>query len=335
MAGPAQPGAFLISLDFELFWGVRDTRTLAGYGDRLLASRQVVIPSLLRLFERYQVHATWATVGFLFAESREELVRALPARRPRYTYPGFSPYEYVAGIGEDEAHDPYHFAPSLIRLIAAAPGQEIGSHTFSHYYCLEAGQDAEDFRADLHAAKAIAQRHGVSLRSLVFPRNQVNQDYLGVCRELGFVCYRGNPRGNLYRPRDKRGSDSRLRRGLRLADAYLPLTAGASPLPQGDSTPLNLSASSVLRPYHPAFAALERLRLRRITSELSRAAERGLLYHLWWHPHNFGRYTAENLRFLEAILAHAADLRRRCGLQSLTMTEAAETWAGVAVGAGS
>ena len=332
MAAPAQPGAFLVSLDFELYWGVRDTKTLAQYGETLLAGRQA-IPKMLHMFERFDVHVTWATVGFLFAESREELIASLPARQPRYSNPRYSPYEYLRSIGEDEERDPYHFAPSLVRQIAAAHGQEVGSHTFSHYYCLEDGQTAEDFRADLQAAMAIAQRRGIRLRTLVFPRNQANDEYLKVCRDLGIIAYRGNQRGAVYQARSKDGSDSLYRRGLRFADAYLPLTNSCC---SGDAEalPVNLPASRFLRPHTPRLASLEKLRLRRITTELTYAARNGLLYHLWWHPHNFGRYTAANLQFLEAILTHVATLRQRWGMQSLTMSEAAETWARVAVGAG-
>ena len=50
--------ALVISLDFELFWGVRDVATLENYGRNLLGARSVV-PALLKLFHQYQVHATW------------------------------------------------------------------------------------------------------------------------------------------------------------------------------------------------------------------------------------------------------------------------------------
>ena len=56
---------------------------------------------------------------------------------------------------------------------------------------------------------------------------------------------------------------------------------------------------------------------------MTRAARVGADYHLWWHPHNFGTYTEENLAFLDAIIAHYVQLRRRYGMVSLTITEAA------------
>jgi len=58
------------------------------------------------------------------------------------------------------------------------------------------------------------------------------------------------------------------------------------------------------------------------------AAENQILFHLWWHPHNFGVNTDSNLSFLRAILEHYRALQRRFEFQSLTMAEvAAETLA--------
>ena len=59
-------GALVISLDFELHWGVRDKRPVDGpYRENLLGAREA-IPQMLDLFEEFGVAATWATVGFLF-----------------------------------------------------------------------------------------------------------------------------------------------------------------------------------------------------------------------------------------------------------------------------
>jgi hypothetical protein len=43
-------GAFTISIDFELYWGVRDTRSLDAYREHLDGVRQA-IPRMLGLFE--------------------------------------------------------------------------------------------------------------------------------------------------------------------------------------------------------------------------------------------------------------------------------------------
>ena len=57
---------------------------------------------------------------------------------------------------------------------------------------------------------------------------------------------------------------------------------------------------------------------------MSRAARTGTVYHLWWHPHNFGADLETNVRFLEAILDHYKRLADRYGMHSRSMTELAD-----------
>ena len=70
-------GKLLVSLDFELFWGMLDVCPLEVYQDHVLGGR-AAIPQLLALFGKYDIHATWAAVGFLFGENRQELETFFP-----------------------------------------------------------------------------------------------------------------------------------------------------------------------------------------------------------------------------------------------------------------
>lgn len=320
-----RPAIFTISLDFELYWGVRDKVSLDDYRQNLIGVRQVV-PALLSLFAEFGIHATWATVGLLFFQSKQELLAGLPDRHPQYANAHLSPYPTLDIIGADEEHDPYHYAPSLIAQVAAAPGQEIGSHTFCHYYCLERGQTLDDFRADMQAAVRIAAARGIRPVSIVFPRNQTNSDdYLRVCADLGFKCYRGNQDSWMYRGRADE-NESVWRRAMRVADSYVNMSghnahAITAPGPHGL---VNLPASRFLRPWTPALRHAEPLRLRRLRADISHAASRGQLYHLWWHPHNFGRYPGENIAVLRRVLETVAAHRDRGTMESLSMGEAAQ-----------
>jgi peptidoglycan/xylan/chitin deacetylase (PgdA/CDA1 family) len=319
------PGCFVISLDFELYWGVRDVVTLDAYRERLLGERQA-IPSMLELFERNRVHVTWATVGFLFARDRDHLRASVPRVMPTYADASLSPYAHAESIGESEDDDPFHYAPTLLRRIAAVPGQEIGTHTFSHYYCLEPGQTAQQFEADLRAAARIGEPHGDVCRSLVFPRNQFNPEYLDVLRRLGVRAYRSNGPSWAYRPRSG-AHDSPLRRVARLADAYLPVFGSGARAagPVLDEGPVDVPASAFLRPLTPTTRHLRRAQLRRLAFGMRRAATTGRAFHLWWHPHNFGMLREENLELLAAVLAEFDSLRRSTGFSSMNMGEAA-TW---------
>ncbi|MCA9838918.1 MAG: polysaccharide deacetylase family protein [Trueperaceae bacterium] len=317
-------GALVISLDFELHWGVRD---LYGPNDSYhenLQGARTVIPKMLALFERYDIAATWATVGFLFARSKEELEHYSPEIKPDYENTKLD--AYLEPLGESEATDPLHYAPSLIEQILQTPKQELSTHTFSHYYCLEKGQTLEAFRADLVSALAIAKTWQVAPRSIIFPRNQLNPDYVSTMKELGITIYRGNERAFMYQAAatDEHTAFMRL---MRLADTYLPATAHN--LTSWDHLKdehglINIPSSRFLRPVSSKLGVLEPLRLKRIMSGMIEAARTGQLYHLWWHPHNFGRDQEANLAFLEKILQHRQSLAKTYGFESLSMLDVAK-----------
>jgi hypothetical protein len=279
---------------------------------------------MLKTFAEYGVACTWATVGFLLADSRETLRQWQPARRPRYADARLDPY--VEPVGNGEADDPLHYAPSLVREVLATPRQELATHTYSHYYCLEAGQDRETFAADLAAARAAAATYGVTLRSIVYPRNQRNPAYDDVLRDAGIVAYRGVQRGWHHAARPAAGSMP-VHRALRFADAYAP--AGPSYLfgwedVQQSSGLCDVPASFFLRPYATRSAALEVARRHRLRRAIERAAAGGRLVHLWWHPHNFGVHLDENLATLRTLLDAFAACRQRDGMESLTMADVAD-----------
>jgi peptidoglycan/xylan/chitin deacetylase (PgdA/CDA1 family) len=322
-AGPGF-GAFVLSFDFELHWGVRDHMPSNGpYQQNLLGAR-VVIPQLLKLFERYDIAATWATVGFLFASSRKELDQFRPAILPQYTDRSLDPYTEPTGSGEQD--DPLHYAASIIDQIRQSPGQELATHTFSHCYCLEPGQTLDAFQADLRSAVAIAAARGVALRSIVFPRNQVNPDYTSALLEAGITCYRGSENGWMYRPIPQRQKVAAMR-AARLADSYFGVPGRQivhwAEIPQADGL-CNVRGSRFLRPYRPKLGAFEKLRMRRITAEMNMAAENQGVYHLWLHPHNLGINIEANLEFLEEILQAFVSCRSRFGMRSLSMHSVAE-----------
>ena len=316
-------GALVISLDFELHWGVRDKRASDGpYRENLLGARQA-IPQMLDLFEEFGVAATWATVGFLFAKNRREREEFSPSVRPQYKNDKLDAYSEPTGDNEDD--DPMHYASSLITRIAKTPRQEIATHTFSHYYCQEPGETREAFAADIASAVAIGRRYGFDIRSIVFPRNQFRSGYENILKEAGISCYRGNEPNWIYRPRP-RGEETLAVRAPRLIDGYIPLSG-----PKyfrweeiGQTGGMHdVRASMFLRPYSKQRKSLESIRLRRIAGGIRAAAKNRGIFHLWWHPHNFGKDIPENLEFLRSVLKIFAEQRQVHGMQSLSMIEVA------------
>lgn len=301
----------------ELHWGVHDVLTLEQYSENLLGSR-LAIPRILKLFSTYDTHATWAIVGMLYCKDKESLLNKLATLDLPYERVEFSPKHILPLVGENEEDDPFHYANSLIEKIKEVPNQEIATHTFSHYYCLEAGQQIDHFEKDLQAVMEVQQ--GVT--SLIFPRNQTNNDYLNVCKKFGINAFRGNEDSWIYRPYTSKTNLS-IKRALRLLDAYINLTGHHTYSLNSIKTQpiINVKSSRFLRPYNKQFKVLEKARLNRIKNSLTLAAKTDTIYHLWWHPHNFGRDMEENLMFLEEILKHVVYLKKNFAFESLHMRD--------------
>ncbi|MEI6708283.1 MAG: hypothetical protein WCK96_14260 [Methylococcales bacterium] len=312
-------GVFIISLDFELYWGMRDKMSIEQYRDNLLGVRNA-IDKMLSIFDANAIHATWATVGFLFFNDLEHLKKNLPQHKPKYAIDALSPYKYIEA--SDNLDVKYHFAPEIIEIIQRHSGQEIGTHTFSHYYCLEAGQSLVEFKADISSAIKIAETKGISISSLVFARNQCNPEYLKILTELGIQCYRGTESSWIYNPSNSQ-EQSKVQRAIRLLDAYLNFSGHHTYNFQDCllSKPFNFPSSCFLRPYSKQLAFLDGLKLKRITNAMDDAAMNNRIFHLWWHPHNFGINTAKNIVFLEKIVEHYKALEQKYGMKSLNMKE--------------
>lgn len=311
---------FIISLDFELIWGVFDKVNFEEKQGYFLSTRKM-IPALLKIFDNYGIHATWATVGMLFNRNWEEWIANIPDVQPAYANAKLSAYQF--GLkNKDLINDDLCFANQLIQKIIKTPGQEMATHSYSHYYCLEEGQTKESFRSDLEKAISIASVNGIQINSLVFPRNQFNADYLRICSELGIKTVRTNP-DNWYW-KDTQG-DSLKNKIFRTGDAYFGLQDKAyhqNDLNSSDGSVILQKASRLLRPKEGNM--MDNLKLKRILGEMSYAAKKGLVYHLWWHPHNFGNDVTGNLDNLKVILDHYKTCKAEFGMQSLTMLELAE-----------
>jgi hypothetical protein len=319
-------GSFVISLDFELFWGVRHNKTIESYGNNILGAREV-IPKMVDLFSNYNVHSTFAIVGLLFCRNKIEINQYKPLLVPTYKNDILSPFAngYIDSVAD--SNDPYHSAYEIIQGLKQNRFVEIASHTFSHYYCWEEGQNIEQFESDVQSYIRLAADNDLSLKSIVFPKNQVTQDFLEICYKHGIDVFRGNP-VNYYRSMTKKKNVI-----IRFIDSYFNFgnnTTYAYEEIRQDKL-FNVKASRFLRPYlytsrflnnySYKLTFLEKMKIRRIKNEMTYAAKHNRVYHLWWHPHNFGNYQEENLKLLETILVHYQRLAKQYNFKSFTMGE--------------
>ena len=310
-------GYFIISLDFEKHWGVRDHSTVKDYWENLVMVDEAC-DEILKLFKKYKIEATWATVGFLMFDSKKELLNNIPSTIPTYKENSLNPYE---SLKNENLERKYHFSPGFINKIINEPSQEFASHTFSHYYCNEPGQTIQNFEDDLKIFNdSVTYKLGKDNlpTSIVFPRNQVNKKYLNLFSKYGINAYRGNERSWLF----KRKMNITFKRAIKLLDSYLNIT-GPNTYKKEDllleNKLIDIPSSRFLRPYNKLISIFDFLKLRRVKNQMTFAAKNNELFHLWFHPHNFGKDMEANLEFLEKILKHYSYLKNEFNYQSLNM----------------
>jgi len=311
-----ETGIFTISLDFELHWGLFDIISidkLTSYFDNTID----VIPEILKVFEAYDVEATWAIVGMLFHESMDELKQNMPDLVPSYEDKILSAYEFISSSYND-SYSKYYFAPELVKQIAKTKGQEVGTHTYSHYYTFAEGQTKEQFQEDIAASVRAAEALGVSFSSIVYPRNQYLEKYNSVCEAHNITICRINPKIWFW---DASLKYKFVKKIVRTLDCYLPLCKTSYKLDKevgGTKNPLLLRTSRFYKP-RETNKILNKLKLLRVKREMKLAAKKGEYYHLWWHPHNFGTYPQQSIEDLKEILEYYKVLNAKYGFKSLNM----------------
>jgi len=298
----------IISLDFELHWGVFDTYG-ESYNDNIIGAR-VAIPKILALFKKYNIHATWAIVGFLFNEDKNDYARYKPILKPLYNDQKLNSYDCT--IGENEDSDKIHYAHSLIKLIQECPNQELASHSYSHYYCQAEGQTIEQFDDDIKSAVSIAKdKFSLDLNSFVFPKNQVNYEYLEVLKKYSFSIFRDSHPAKF--------ESVFFERAFRLINTFFKLSKYSLNTSNEHHGLKAIKGDRFLRPY--TFPFLNYLMIRRVKNEMTFAAKNNSIYHLWWHPHNFGKNLDKNLNNLVEILLKYKDLQKKYNMDSVSMRD--------------
>lgn len=302
-----QHGNFVISLDFELIWG------LAGWQKEQidtyipnLQNATKALKSIVDTLSKYNIKCTIGYVGFMIYHNAEELSNHLPNHVPQYYDMIFSSIHSLIPLIETVYPQELFFCPDIIEGLKGNQLIELASHTLSHYYCLEEGQNIKAFEADIEKAQ---EKGEGKLRSIIFPRNQVSEEHLIICRKYGFTHYRGNINSYLYKAR-KTASRYTLAGALRLLDTYINISGHHCFKPTNKENGLkNIIGSCFLRPYSSKLKKLEKLKLARIKSSMLYAATHNQTFHLWWHPHNFGLNLQENIQELEEICKYYKKLK--------------------------
>lgn len=317
-------GQFIISLDFELIWGLAgwSTEKIDTY-NKNISNATIALEKIIELFHKYDIKCTIAFVGAMNYRSLNELVTKLKKyKKPTYKKSIFYSFESLLPyIQQNRYPISNYFCKDIIENLKKNSKVELASHTFSHYYCLEEGQTAEDFKQDVSFAVMEAKKNDITIKSIIFPRNQVSQEYIDICKQLGITHYRGTLNNYLYQA-NKTESRYSIKGALRFLDTYFNLSGYNTYCNDYQRDGIHdVPGSRFLRPYSNSLSFLEYFKIRRIKRSMEYAAKNNEIYHLWWHPHNFGINMNENIANLELICKHYKYLNNKYNFISTFISE--------------
>lgn len=295
---------FILSLDCEGKWGMADQ--ISDYHDHHLTSERLrdAYARLLGLFARYELPVTFAFVmAFLLSpDEQREHDHLFPTCEPGTQW--LRHFRAAQDRGDLNGWS----SPELLDMVRDAGGNkigghEIGCHGFSH---LPLGEDASrtSVAAEFAAVRDIAARRGVTLETLVFPRNQVG--HVDLVEQAGFVGYRdrlaqgGGRIGALAaefagRPKPQAGAK--------------PNPIGSTAIPAGFFFNWRVGARRMVPP------SVTEMRWRNMVN----AAGANDVVHLWLHPHNIIT-GPETFGVLERVLRNVARRRDAGVLEAVTQS---------------
>lgn len=284
MSAPLSPGRLVISLDFEIGWGVWESeRWRARQARDVYRDLRPALRRFVDFLDARQLALTWATVGamvspradgefdYLPGAARDHIHRFLAEAAPD-TIDGRDLFDIVSG-----ARTPQHFA----------------SHSYSHTRFDYAGMTGEALTTDLARSTARMAELGHPVDALVFPEN--------IVAHWDALAANGIRVGRLPAPQVRPT-------GLGPLDRVLSRTIAAPPLAQDSAGGTGVAAhsGSLFFNWYGAALSLRRAMVeRQARLGLAEAVRTGGTLHLWLHPFNLTD-TPDMVGALERFLNEAA-----------------------------
>jgi len=269
---------------------------------------RVVIKRLLKVFDRFNIAATWALVGHMFYEECEKC-GICPVEAWKGRYPCF---ERIYGT-----NDPLWYGNDIVDILRdTLPKHEIAFHGYTHRLFNEKELSKKDVGIEIEEWLRLAEKKKIIPSTVIFPRGIIG--FLPVFKDKGFICYRGNdltPRALLipYFGKVLKWLDKRLK-------LFSPIVYDIETEP--DSL-VNLPASRRLFGLHRNVsslldrAQLGRIKVQSMIKGVEKAAREKKVIHIRTHPYEFR--TENDFAELEMLLACVADEIKKGGIQSVTM----------------
>ena len=293
---------FIISLDTELIWGIVHTDIDANLLINDEKHCRNAIDSVLNLFEKYNIPATWAVVGHLFLDHCEK-EDGIPHRN----MPRFKDDWYSCDPCTDLKRDPLFYGKDIVeKILSSTVKHEIGYHSFSHVIFSECSREVAE--AEIKEGMKLAKEFGITFKSFVFPQDKIG--HLDVLKENGFKIYRGMifKRGNMNQ-----------RVPIRKFNGAIDLIIAKPVEPKLMDKIWEIPSSMLFSAQFPFTITL----LPRAKIGIYRAMRTNKVFHVWLHPQNL-LYQPSLAKYLDKLLAFISKKRDEGKIEVMTMGELAD-----------
>lgn len=296
---------FLISLDTEMLWGPAGGQDGLDQFNLIKRNENKIrkaISTLLDLFEKYNVSATWAVVGHLFLDhcDEETCLTKINMNKFGYTHPWYrDPYSNIE-------KDPLYYGKDIIEKIITNPmNHELGYHSFSHVcFTIIPREMAE---GEIKESKKIEKEWNIKFASFVFPMNEIA--YVDILKENGFKIYRSKSPNILTNRSDF--INKKIELGV---SKFI-----APPIePRRDNGIWEIQSSMTFFD-----SQIQQSLLLRFKIGFERAIKNKTIFHIWLHPWNllcYERLTDD----LEKMLKYVSKRRDEGKIDVMTMNELAD-----------
>ncbi|MCK4733980.1 MAG: polysaccharide deacetylase family protein [Methanophagales archaeon] len=294
---------FLISLDTELLWGYAGYPSLKEVSLMKNDDTKVrgCMDTLLDLFEKHNIPATWAIVGHLFLDHCE-----CGDGIPHKDMPRFKEDWYSVDPCTDIQRDPLYYGKDIVeKILINRIEHEIGYHSFSHVVFSECSREVAE--AEIKEGIKLAKEFGITLKSFVFPENKIG--HVAVLKENGFKIYRGK---NLGR------HDPNQSLLIRKFNGGIDKIIAQPAEPKWMDGIWEIPTSVLFCDSQFKFSVLPRAKI-----GLYRAIRSKKVFHIYLHPHDLLRYSSLK-EDLDRFLGIVAKKRDEGKIEVMTMGEFAE-----------
>ena len=274
----AKKASFVLSIDLELAWGVRD-KLSSSILKKIIDTERLICENLINIFEENEIPVTWAVVSALL-DNKNKMIN-------------------------DQNHKAWYAPDILDNILRSKINHLIASHSYGHKEFNKCSR--EEIIIDFEKSSSVFKSININTDVFVFPRNQVF--HLDILKKNQFKTYRSVDRSwykRIYNYNKLLGKMSNI------IDKTFPIKTN-SVMSSIDKFGLIEIPSSILLISKNGIRTIisNYSMFKKVKDGIDLAIHRNECFHIWFHPSNFYYKTDSQFDLLKKIINYVNSKREQ------------------------